>query len=135
VDVVKVERKSEFGTGVGTLLKISLAPTIWAFHFVISYDATAVWCEKLTTTGDTVTLQVWLTALTVAAMLGIVMCGVFGWRGWTKGGFGEVGHNPGIADTESRQRFLGHASVLLSVVSFIGVTFVILPVLLIGTCI
>ncbi|MFZ3584082.1 hypothetical protein ACOI1H_18230 [Loktanella sp. DJP18] len=131
---MKVQSASEFGTGVGTLLKITLAPMIWAFHFVISYGATAVWCEKLTATGDTVTLQMSLIGVTVAALLGIVACGVVGWRGWTMGGYGEDGHTPGIGDTESRQRFLGHASVLLSVVSFIGVIFVILPVLMIGTC-
>ncbi|MCF7702344.1 hypothetical protein [Loktanella sp. M215] len=131
---MKVQSRSEFGTGVGTLLKITLAPTIWAFHFVICYAATAVWCTKLTASGDTVTLQTWLIGVTVAALAGILLCGITGWRAWHKGGYGEDGHTPGIGDTESRQRFLGHASVLLSVVSFIGVIFVIAPVLLIGTC-
>ena len=131
---MKVQSQSEFGTGVGTLMKITLAPTIWAFHFVICYAATAVWCTKLTASGDTVTLQTWLIGVTVAALAGIVLCGIIGWRAWHKGGYGEDGHTPGIGDTESRKRFLGHASVLLSVVSFIGVIFVIAPVLLIGTC-
>ncbi|SHF64611.1 hypothetical protein SAMN05444339_109127 [Loktanella atrilutea] len=131
---MKAQGKTEFRTGVGTLLKISLAPTIWAFHFVICYGATAVWCTKLTASGDTVPLQTWLSALTVAALAGIVACGINGWRTWRRGGYGEDGHTPGIGDTESRARFLGHATVLLSVVSFIGVIFVITPVLLIGTC-
>ncbi len=131
---MKVQSQSEFGTGVGTLLKITLAPTIWAFHFVISYGAAAVWCEKLTAQGDTVALQVWLIGLTAAALLGIIACGVVGWRVWGKGGYGADGHTPGLGNTESRQGFLGHASVLLSVVSFIAVIFVILPVLMIGSC-
>ena len=131
---MKVQSPSEFGTGVGTLLKITLAPTIWAFHFVICYAVTAIWCTKLTAEGDTVTLQIWLIGVTFAALVGIVLCGIVGRRAWHGGGYGEDGYTPGLGDTESRQRFLGHASVLLSVVSFIGVIFVILPVLLIGSC-
>ena len=131
---MRISDHDEFGTGVGLLMKITLAPWIWAFHFVICYGATAVWCEKLTASGEVGTLRFWLIVVTLVALAGITLCGVMGWRGWTHGGYGEDGHNPGIDDDESRSRFLSHATVLLSVVSFIGVIYVILPVLLIGTC-
>ncbi|WP_102109151.1 hypothetical protein [Oceaniglobus roseus] len=128
------DRKEEFRTGVGSLMKITLAPWIWAFHFVICYGATAVWCARLTEGGDTDTLQIALIAVTVVALACIAACGIVGKRVWTRGGFGEDGEIPGIDDEESRTRFLGHATVLLSIVSAIGVVFVILPVLMIGTC-
>ena len=35
---------------------------------------------------------------------------------------------------EDRHRFLGHAAFLLSIISFIGVVFVSLPLLFIGGC-
>ncbi|MFZ3582806.1 hypothetical protein ACOI1H_11615 [Loktanella sp. DJP18] len=131
---MKAEGKTEFGTGVGTLMKITLAPTIWAFHFVICYGAAAVWCEKWAPQSDMAPLQIWLIGLTLAALAGILICGVAGWRGWTSGGIGMNPHITGQGDTESRNRFLGQASVLLAVVSFIGVIYVVLPILLVGTC-
>ncbi|SEN98709.1 hypothetical protein [Palleronia pelagia] len=125
---------NEFGVGVGILLKITIAPWIWAFHFVISYGAAAVWCAKIAPDADPRALQLALIALTVLALVGIGLSGWLGWRNWTKGGYGEDGAVPGIDDVESRDRFLGHVSVLLAVVSAIGVVYVVLPVLLAGSC-
>ena len=125
---------NEFGTGVGTLMWITIAPWIWAFHFTICYALTAILCEKTIASGDTSTLRLALGAVTLVALGGIVAAGVSGWRRWTEGGYGEDGAEPGIDDVESRNRFLGHVSVLLAVVSFVGVIFVILPVMLIGSC-
>jgi len=126
---------AEFRTGVGLLMKITIGPWIWALHFVVSYGGAAIWCEKLSANGDTDTLQWALIALTLAAVAGIVATGVIGWRSWTEGGYGEDGTEPGIDDAESRNRFLGHVSVLLAVVSGIGVVLNVLPVLMIGSCI
>ncbi|SHJ72205.1 hypothetical protein SAMN04488012_11620 [Palleronia salina] len=125
---------NEFGVGVGILLKITIAPWIWAFHFVISYGAATVWCAKIAPDADPRALQLALIALTVLALVGIGLSGWLGWRNWTKGGYGEDGAVPGIDDVESRDRFLGHVSVLLAVVSAIGVVYVVLPVLLAGSC-
>lgn len=125
---------NEFGTGVGLLMKITIGPWIWAFHFVISYGGAAIWCEKLTTNGDIGTLQLALIALTVVAVAGIAATGIIGWRNWSAGGGKRAGTEPGMGTDESRNRFLGQVSVLLSVVSAIGVVLMILPILMFGTC-
>ena len=129
-----MNRPNEFGVGVGILMKITIAPWIWAFHFVICYGAAAIWCEKLAEEGDFGTLLLFLYAITAMARAGSVASGWIGWRIWTKGGHGEDGSQPGIDDVESRDRFLGHVSVLLSVVSGIGVLYVLLAILLAGSC-
>ena len=129
-----MNRSNEFGVGVGILMKITIAPWIWAFHFVICYGAAAIWCGKLADQGNIDTLHLFLYALTAIALVGIAASGWIGWRSWTEGGYGEDGAEPGIDDVESRDRFLGHVSVLLAVVSAIGVVYVLLPILLIGSC-
>ena len=128
------DHHDEFSTGVGLLLKITLAPVIWAFHFTISYGGAAVWCAKYLEGGDIMHLQIGLGVLTLVSLIGIALCGFVGWRSWTEGGYGEGGAQAGLADDESRNRFLGHIAVLLAVVSFIGVIFDVLPVMLIGSC-
>ena len=129
-----MSERDEFGTGVGTLLKITIAPTIWSFHFVLCYGAAAIWCEKIPPAGGMVVLQAGLVALTALALALIAASVLAGWRVWTEGGHGEDGAQPGLDDVESRQRFIGHAMVLLGTVSFIAVVFVTLPVLLAGGC-
>ncbi|QFU08172.1 hypothetical protein PARPLA_02767 [Rhodobacteraceae bacterium THAF1] len=129
-----MNRPNEFGVGVGILMKITIAPWIWAFHFVICYGSAAIWCEKLAADGDVAPLYLFLLLVTGIALAGIIASGWIGWRSWTEGGYGEDGAQPGIDDVESRDRFLGHVSVLLAVVSAIGVVYVLLPILLIGSC-
>ncbi|RYH04532.1 hypothetical protein EU805_04020 [Salipiger sp. IMCC34102] len=124
----------EFGTGVGTLMWITLAPWIWAFHFTICYGLTAILCEKAIPDGDVGTLRLVLVAVTVIALAGIAAAGLSGWRNWTEGGLLDKRGETGLGDLASRNRFLGQVSVFLAVVSFIGVVFVILPILMFGSC-
>ena len=41
--------QDEFRGATGSLFRIALAPTVWAFHFLFCYAGAAVWCAKFGT--------------------------------------------------------------------------------------
>ena len=108
------------------------APTIWALHFLLSYVVAAVQCapnnEIFRPIGET-RLMVGIITAVALALIGLVL-----WRSfseWRAHG-GGYRHNK---DTDlDRERFLEFSTVLLAVLSFVGVLFVGLPALTILDC-
>ena len=108
------------------------APTIWAFHFLLSYVVTAVQCapntEIFRPIGETRIMVGIITAVALA-LIGLVL-----WRSiseWRAHG-GGYRHDQ---DTDlDRERFLEFSTVLLAALSFVGVLFVGLPALTILDC-
>lgn len=118
--------QDEFRGATGSLFRIALAPTVWAFHFLFCYAGAAVWCAKFGTAEGITFLRLSIAALTMLALLAITWQGWHSYRQWA----------PDDADdhVEGPYRFLGHAALLLSIISFVGVVYVALPALFIGSC-
>ncbi|MFP7571059.1 hypothetical protein [Marivita sp. S2033] len=120
----------EFSEERESLWRITLAPTTWALHFVASYGAAATVCAKA---PDLIgTLRIGVAAMTVIA-LGLILW--FGWRSWRQWDVRQTGdYTNALGEAEDRHQFLGHAAVLLSIISGIGVVYTSLPALILGTC-
>lgn len=132
------EERRAFGEEVSSLFRIALGPTIWALHFVVSYASVAVYCAKYA--GETESIlgfRLAVGALTLAALAAIAWTGARAFRQWNvnaRRGLREVAVDL-VEEEEGRHEFLGHAALLLSIVSFVGVVFSALPVLYIRSCV
>jgi len=123
------EEKRAFREEAESLIRITLAPVIWAGHFVICYCTVAVACAK---TGDVAPWRGLLIAFTLACLVAIVWVGWRSFRQWDVRHTGEFTNPEGRA--EDRHQFLGHAAFLLAIISGIGVVYSALPLILIGGC-
>jgi hypothetical protein len=126
----EVERE----TGEGTdLWRLITAPTIWAVHFLVCYGGAAIYCEKAGRTAELVPVTWFVAGVTAAALAGI---GLLGWSLWKVSGFSTIGGDLNyLGNTpEERHRFLSHVSLMLCVLSAVGVIYVALPAFVLGTC-
>jgi hypothetical protein len=116
-----------------SLWLLTVAPTIWAAHFLLSYIGAAIWCGKIVERSDAVSpVRAAILGLAVVALVGI---GFTGWLGWRKHSHGDE-QPPHDKDTpEDRHRFLGFATVLLSGLSALATIFVAISTLFISNCI
>ena len=132
------EDREEFDAETPSLFRIAIAPTIWAFHFVLAYAGAAVACAKLGAGGETVDgLRLGIAVLTLAALAGIVWTGWAAFRQWNVHAARDARQVAVdlVEEEEGRHEFLGHAALLLAVISFIGVVYTALPAMLIGSCV
>lgn len=111
---------------------LTLSPTIWALHLLLSYATAAIWCEKYAAPdGSLGTARIAIAVYTGMALAGITF---IGWIGHCRHQFGnsELPHDE---DTpEDRHRFLGFAVLLLSVLSGVATLFVAAVAAFIGNC-
>lgn len=122
--------RKEFAEERESLIRITFAPTVWAVHFVACYAVVSLACAKgVLAFGPSRTV---LLALSVVALAAIVWLGWRSFRQWGPENLAEAPQEVGVP--EPRHQFLGHAAFLLSIISFIGVVFVTLPLVLIGGC-
>ncbi len=127
----------EFSEESESLIRITLAPALWAIHFALSYAATAVYCAKWNHGGDGMLgFRIGFGVATACVLAAIAWLGWRSMRQWDA----DVGRGPRqvledlVEQEEPRHQFLGHAALLLSIISFVGVVYSALPVALIGTC-
>jgi hypothetical protein len=131
------EEEREFSEERASLARITLAPAVWAVHFVLSYASTAVYCSRW---GEgEATIQAFRIAIAVGTLVALAMIGWLGWRGWRQwdsrvGRSGLQVLEDLVEEHEERHEFLGHAAMLLAIISFDGVIYTSLPVALIGSC-
>ncbi|GGE46713.1 hypothetical protein GCM10011360_37440 [Primorskyibacter flagellatus] len=123
------EDKREFAEEQASLFRITLAPLVWAIHFVVCYGLVAVTCAK---EWDIVAVRTGLLIFSACALAGIGWVGFAAWKQWNVAETGDFVNRGGRA--EDRHHFLGHAAFLLSVISVVGVVFVSLPLIMIGGC-
>jgi len=123
------EERREFSEEAESLIRITLAPVIWAGHFLLCYCTLAVVCAK---GGDVALWRGVLVAATVVALIAIAWTGWRSFRQWDVRNTGDFTNREGHA--EDRHQFLGHAAFLLSLISGIGVIYVGLPLLLLEGC-
>jgi hypothetical protein len=111
---------------------LTAAPVLWAVHFLLSYFTAAIWCAKFVgADGSLLSVRRAITVYTIVALIGI---GVTGWVGFRRHGFGleTVPHD--FDSPESRHRFLGFATLLLSGLSAIATLYAALAAVFIRSC-
>ena len=108
---------------------LTIAPSTWGLHFLLSYGTAAVFCAKVGGSLEPVRLAI--AVYTAVALGGIAMVLLHGYRKHT---FGKSALPHDFDTAEDRHRFLGFATVLLSVLSAVATIYVSLTVLFIETC-
>jgi hypothetical protein len=116
-----------------SLWLLTIAPTIWAAHLLLSYITASVWCSKFAAPGGVIggvrTAVAWYT---VVALVGIALVGWEGFRRHSYGGAEATTHD--LDTREDRHRFLGFATLLLSGLSAVAVLFAALAATYFDTC-
>ena len=132
-EIDRRQEQREFSEETSSLFRITLGPTVWALHFLISYVSAAVFCAKWGEQGESILgFRIGVIALTVLALCLIAGLGWRSWRQWDY--FADRDYENKYGEDEDRHQFLGHAAFLLTIISFVGVIYTVLPVLFIATC-
>jgi hypothetical protein len=115
-----------------SLWMLTVSPTIWAAHFGLCYVTGAIWCAKATDVlAPLGGLRTAVLLFTGVALAGIAITGWVGYRAHSYGA-AELPHDD---DTpEDRHRFMGFATLLLSGLSALAVTYAALVVVFVETC-
>src|ERR687896_87230 len=115
-----------------SLWLLTIAPTIWAAHLLLSYITAAVWCAKFVPAGGLLGgVQTAILCYTGAALIGIA---VIGWEGWRRHRHGTEATTHDLDTRDDRHRFLGFATLLLAGLSAIGVLYAALAATYFETC-
>lgn len=123
-DAIPEERES--------LWILTLAPTIWAAHFLGCYLTGAIWCARLAPAdGGLGPVRLLILVYTVMALAGIGAVGRVGFRRHDMG-TATVPHD--FDTSEDRHRFLGFATLLLAGVSAVATIYVAAVAIFIGSC-
>ena len=113
-----------------SLWLLTIAPAIWALHFLLSYVTAAVWCAKYAgAEGSLGAARIAIAVYTVVALAAIALIGRLG-RRWHSHGTATLPHDADLP--EDRRRFLGFATLLLSALSAGATIFVALSAVFIG---
>jgi hypothetical protein len=123
----------------GSLWLLTLAPTIWAVHLLLSYVTGAIWCARFAgpdgSLGNVKTAIAWYTSV---ALIGITVVGVEGFRRHRypsrigSGGMETTTHD--LDSPDDRHRFLGFATLLLAGLSAVAVTYAAMAATFFETC-
>lgn len=115
-----------------SLWRLTVSPTIWAGHLMLSYVTAAIWCAKVAGRDGPLTPVRWtILAYTVVALIGIA---INGWGGRRRHRFGAA-TVPHDDDTPAdRHRFLGFATALLAALSAVATIYAALVIVFIRSC-
>lgn len=112
-----------------SLWRLAVPPAIWAAHFMASYATTAIWCVKAGQSAAFWQVQTAIAGYSVIALAGIA---VTGWMGYSECSQGAGAFS---SDTpESRHRFFGFATLLLSALSAVAIAFAALVLFFFRSC-
>jgi hypothetical protein len=115
-----------------SLWLLTIAPTMWAVHLLLSYITAAVWCAKFAASGGALggvrSAVAWYTAL---ALVGITIVAGEGYR---RHRHGTEATTHDLDSAEDRQRFVGFATLLLAGLSAVGVLYAALAAAYFETC-
>jgi hypothetical protein len=117
-----------------TLWALTVAPTIWAVHFLLCYGTASVWCARAGEASASIGgIRTAIGVYTVVALAGIAVSGAGGYRRHGHGhGLETTGHD--FDSPEGRHRFLGFATLLLAGLSAVATIFTAMPAVFIATC-
>jgi hypothetical protein len=120
------------------LVMVPMGPTIWAAHFFVTYILVSVWCaptlgnvSPTAEGGSLAGAHTIILVLTAAALLGIGLVGLSGYRRQAYGG--ETAPHDDDSP-EDRHRFLGLATMLLAGLSAVATTYVGVSTWFFSTC-
>ncbi|MFP5384849.1 MAG: hypothetical protein ACLGHN_02135 [Bacteriovoracia bacterium] len=108
-------------TNKTSLWALGVPPLVWSLHFLFSYVFAAVWCAKFAGRGGD--LNEARVAIGVATIISFVLVGREAWKGYDT--HSRYGRSKKIEDDtpEDRESFLGFSRLLISVLSFIGISY------------
>lgn len=111
---------------------LTVSPTIWAAHFLLSYVTAAVWCAKAADRAASLAgVRTAVAVYTAVALAGIL---VTAWCGYRRHEHGTAAVPHDFDTPADRHRFLGFATLLLSGLSAVAVVYVALSAVFIGSC-
>ena len=123
-----------------SLWLLTVAPTVWAAHLLLSYVTAAIWCAKFA--GPTGSLNGIPQAVAWYTAVALVAIAIVGWEGWRRHRYPSTA--PGADGTETtthdldtredRHRFLGFATLLLAGLSAVGVLYATMASTFFDTC-
>jgi hypothetical protein len=115
-----------------SLWLLTIGPTIWAAHLLMSYITAAVWCAKFVSAGGPLDgVQTAVTWYTAVALIGIA---AIAWEGFRRHSHGIEASTHDLDTNEDRHRFIGFATLLLSGLSAVGVVYASLAASYFETC-
>ena len=115
-----------------TLWLLTIAPTIWAAHLLLSYISAAVWCAKFASPAAPVDgIRTAINWYTVVALTGIA---IVGWEGFRRHRHGTEATTHDLDTPDDQHRFLGFATLLLSGLSAVAVLYAALAATFFETC-
>lgn len=122
----------ETAEGRQSLWRLTIAPTIWALHFLACYVTGAIWCEKFVgRDGELGWVRSAIGIFTAVALVGIALNA---WAGWKRHKFGDATLPHDFDTPEDRHRFLGFATFLLAALSFVATVFTAIVALFFSDC-
>ncbi len=114
----------------GSIWIMAAAPTLWAVHFVASYVVAAVWCAKI---GPSLVEPRWIIAWSGLACIAVILwLGITAFRRY--GGRFAVFEEITESSEAGRDRFVGHVSLLLCVLSAVAIGFTVIPGFVFAAC-
>lgn len=115
-----------------TLWLLAASPLLWVLHFAASYSTVAIWCGKVAEPDGS--LGGARTAVAVYTAIALAGIAFVGWIGFQRQRFGAATIPHDFDSPEDRHRFLGFATVLLSVLSAVATIFVSLAAVFMERC-
>jgi hypothetical protein len=126
---MKLTQTEPQASGTYSLWLLTIAPAIWAAHFLLCYVSAAIWCAKFAPPGGSLgSIRAAIAWYTAVALVGIT---VIGWEGFRRHSYPSTGLGAGgteatthdLDSAEDRHRFLGFATLLLAGLSAVGVLY------------
>lgn len=115
----------------GSVWVLVAAPSIWAAHFLVSYWIAAIWCAK--SDAQSLTMPSWIIAgLGLVCIAVIVVLALIAIRRY--GGVFLVFEEITEGSERGRDRFIGHVTLLLCILSAAAIAFTIIPGMVLGQC-
>lgn len=115
-----------------TAWSLTMAPVLWATHFLACYGTASIWCAKVAGPfGSLWGARAAITAYTVVALVGIAIIGRAGLKRHRHG----LETEPHDFDTPGdRHRFLGFATLLLAGLSAVATLYVAMAAVFLVDC-
>ena len=115
-----------------SLWVLTASPVIWIAHFLLCYLSAAIWCAKVV--GRDGSLSEVRVAIVVYTVLALITIGLIGRVGLRRHRLGRVTVPHDFDTPEDRHRFLGFATLLLSLLSAVATLYVALAALFVRSC-
>ena len=124
----------------GSLWLLTIAPSMWAAHLLLSYLTAAIWCARFA--GPAGSLGHVRTAVPWYTGVALIEIAVVGWEGFRRHSYPSTALGAGgteatthdLDSPEDRHRFLGFATLLLAGLSAVAVLYAALASTFFSTC-